>query len=383
MRRKRTKTLLIAAIPAACILFLFWFHSGEKVIFNEQTGSAYIRYEKAKVLDIVSENIEQDDTLSDLYLGKQELEVEILTGEYKGETHIITNYLSTLYHVHVQPGSQIIVSVDTVNPEIFTISVYSHHRSPVLYGLIFIFLAFMGIIGGKKGLKSVGGIVLTVALIIFLFIPMLYRGYSPIFASILIIILATCLTLFLLNGWSAKTIAATLGTVIGVIIAGVISSLAGSLAHVTGFNAYEAETLILVARETSMQIRGLLFAGILIASLGAIMDIAMSIASSIQEVHRTNRKATEKHLFKSGMNVGKDMMGTSANTLILAFTGTSLNALLVIYSYNVQYHQFINMDLISIEIIQGIAGSISIVFTIPIVAYISSKLIPAFEKKRS
>ncbi|OLO39384.1 YibE/F family protein [Alkalihalophilus pseudofirmus] len=363
-------------------LILYWFNTGEKVIFNEQSGSAYVHFEKAKVIDIISEDITKDDTISGLYLGSQEIEVEVLTGEYKGEIHTIKNYLSTLYNVYVEPGSRIIVSVDTASSQLYIVSVYNHYRAPILYGLIFAFITIMGIVGGQKGLKTIAGIIFTVAIIIFLFIPMLYKGYSPIFSSVLIVVLATCVTLFLLNGWSAKTISAIVGTTIGVIIAGVISILSGHFARVTGFNTYEAETLILVARETNMQISGLLFAGILIASLGAIMDIAMSIASSAQEIHSNNRKITNKMLFQSGMNVGRDMMGTSANTLILAFTGTSLNSILVLYSLNVPYHQLMNMDLISIEIIQGIAGSIAIILTIPIVAWISSRLIPVFEKKK-
>lgn len=380
MLKLSAKNLIVIILTVAFIGLLFWFNSGDKIIFNEQLGSAQNSYEKAKVLNVIDENIERDETVSDLLLGTQELEIELLSGEFKGEVHVVQNYLSTLYNVVAQPGSNIIVSVDTIDSVVSSISVYSHYRAPILYILILLFLITMCIVGGKKGLKSVGGIFYTVASIIFLFIPMLYRGYSPIISSVLIVVFTTCITLYLLNGWSAKTISAIIGTTIGVIIAGVLSHLSGKLAQVTGYNTYEAETLILVARETNMQISGLLFAGILIASLGAIMDIAMSIASSIKEVHATNPNISKKELFLSGMNVGRDMMGTSANTLILAFTGSSLNSLLVIYSLNISYHQIINMDMITIEIIQGISGSIAIILTIPIVAFVSSRLIPIIDK---
>jgi uncharacterized membrane protein len=150
------------------------------------------------------------------------------------------------------------------------------------------------------------------------------------------------------------------------------------LAHLSGFNVEEAETLIVIASHTNMKVGDLLFAGILIAALGAVMDVAMSIASSIHEVAETNPQLTPKKLFTSGLNVGRDLMGTMANTLILAFTGSSLNSLILIYSYQVDYHQLMNMNLIGIAIIQGMSGSIAIILTVPIVALLASRLIPVF-----
>jgi uncharacterized membrane protein len=205
---------------------------------------------------------------------------------------------------------------------------------------------------------------------------MLYRGYSPVLASVLIVILATVVTLFAVAGWNPKTVAAILGTICGVVIAGIISSIFSCLAHLSGFNTAEAETLIVIASHTKMKVGDLLFTSILIASLGAVMDVAMSIASSIYEVAKTNPKLTPKELFTSGLNVGRDMIGTMANTLILAFTGSSINSLILIFSYNVGYHQFMNMNTTGIAIIQGMSGTIAIILTVPIVALIASRLIP-------
>lgn len=357
-------------------IFLYFFNRGTVVSFNQQGGPAYTKYEKAKVITIVEESLEKDGNIRNLYRGYQELEVKILTGEHKGKVHIIKNYLSNLFNVHAKEGLNIIVCIDTANPQAYSVSVYSYHRSLVLFGLIILFFALLWGIGGRKGFKSIVGLVFTFVSIIFLLLPMLYRGYSPIFSSVVIVVLTTCVTLFLLNGWSFKTISAVLGTTLGVIIAGIVSSLAGYLCHVTGFHTEEVETLVVIARDHGMQIEGLLFAGILIASLGAIMDVAMSIASSIHEIYCANPKLGKKGLFLSGINVGRDMMGTMSNTLILAFTGTSLNSLILIYSYNVSYNQLINMNMIGIEIVQGLSGSIAIILTVPIIAFISSRLIP-------
>lgn len=126
-----------------------------------------------------------------------------------------------------------------------------------------------------------------------------------------------------------------------------------------------------------MKVGELLFAAILISSLGAIMDIAISIASSVNELYLSNRGLEVKDLFNSGMNVGRDMMGTMANTLIIAFTGTSLNLLVLLYSWNVTYYQLINNNMIGIYIIQAVSGSIAVILTVPLVAFFSSQLIPA------
>ena len=113
----------------------------------------------------------------------------------------------------------------------------------------------------------------------------------------------------------------------------------------------EIENLIYVAQNCKLQVGDLLYSGILIASLGAVMDVAMSISSTIQEIHDRNPEISKKELFKSGIHVGKDMMGTMSNTLILAFTGSSLNTMIMIYAYSYPYNQMINMYSIGIELL--------------------------------
>jgi uncharacterized membrane protein len=114
-----------------------------------------------------------------------------------------------------------------------------------------------------------------------------------------------------------------------------------------------------------------MYAVILIASLGAVMDIGISIASAIFEIHNANPKLNKKQLFNSGMNMGKDIIGTMSNTLILAFAGSSFSLLIIIATANMSYIQVSNLDLVCTEIIQGIAGSIGIILTVPLTALVS------------
>ena len=139
--------------------------------------------------------------------------------------------------------------------------------------------------------------------------------------------------------------------------------------------------MIYLEEKTAIKINELLFAGILIASLGAVMDVGMSIASTLQEIYSRRPDLGMWDLFKSGMNVGKDMMGTMSNTLILAFSGGSINTLILNYAYALKHNQIINMYEIGIEIMQGVSLIISIILSVPLVSIISSYFLTYGRKK--
>lgn len=117
-----------------------------------------------------------------------------------------------------------------------------------------------------------------------------------------------------------------------------------------------------------------MFTSILISSLGAVMDGAMSIASATFEIHLANPRLTAKELLKTAMNVGQDIMGTMADTLILAFAGGAFNTMMLIWGFQMSYRQFINIPLIKTEIIQSLARSIGIVLTMPATACLAVAL---------
>ena len=164
---------------------------------------------------------------------------------------------------------------------------------------------------------------------------------------------------------SGKTAVAIVGTISGVLISALFAFLFCKMTDISGYNVSSIESLIYVRDQTGIDVGQLLFAGILIASLGAVMDVAMSISSTIEEISHQNPELEVKGLFFSGMRVGKDMMGTMSNTLILAFAGGSLNTLVFIFAYNYSYHQIINMYSIGIELMQGISASMGVILTVP------------------
>lgn len=185
----------------------------------------------------------------------------------------------------------------------------------------------------------------------------------------------TVITIFLVGGINSKGVSAILGTIAGVVIAGIISYIVGTKAHLTGLSAEEATMLIYIPQGIQFDFKNLLFSGIILGSLGAVMDVGMSISSSVEEIYRANSALSIKELFQSGMNVGRDIMGTMINTLILAYTGTSIPMLLLFMAYETSMTKIVNLDIIATEVVRSLSGSIGLIFTIPITALISSILI--------
>lgn len=132
----------------------------------------------------------------------------------------------------------------------------------------------------------------------------------------------------------------------------------------------ETESLTLITQATGMRLNGILFAGIMVAALGAVMDVAVSLGAALYEIQLLNPKISGRELFQSGMNIGRDMIGTMTNTLILAFAGGSLSTLLVFISYGIQFNQLISSDFFAVEVVQGIAGSSAVILTVPITAMV-------------
>ncbi len=360
------------------ILYLFCRNTSMYHLYSSVAGS-YVRYEKAEVLAIEQQSLIFDRT-SGLEAGYQTVRVKILSGEHKGEVITVKNTLNYTTNVKATAGARVIVCIDTADKNTFDVWIYNYDRGPYLYLFILLFIAALCVIGGNRGVRSVLGILFTFTGIIFLFIPLLYRGYSPAIASLAMVVITLCVTLVLLGGFSSKVLSAILGTISGVVISAIFLVEALKITHLSGFSTNEADTLIQIAGATHMKVGELLFAAILISSVGAIMDIAISIASSVNELSLRNNGLTAKDLFNSGMNVGRDMMGTMANTLIIAFTGTSLNLLVLLYSWNVTYYQLINTNMIGIYIIQAVSGSIAVILTVPLVSFFSSQLIPVLSR---
>lgn len=364
-------TKLLKYFPIAIIGIIIILIFASPLTVNKEH---HFDFEHAQVIGINNEALEEDTVIPNLMLGYQQIKIKILTGKYADEEFNIRNPMSRTYNVHTKPGDKIIISIEEEKSEIKSISVFNYKKEHAVYILVALFFVVLLVFGGMKGLKSFISLVFTGVLIIFFMIPLFFKGYSPIPLTILTVAITTIVTIVMVDGINKKTIAAIAGTILGVIIAGLISYISSRLANLSGLTMNEAEELMYIAGVKDLKVRGLMFSAILIAALGAIMDVAMSIASSTFEIHKTNPKISFKNLLASGLNIGRDIMGTMSNTLILAFIGSSLNIIILLMAYEMPYTQLINLDLIVTEVVQSVSGSIGIILTVPITAMISTYL---------
>ena len=340
-----------------------------------ETQASKMVFEKAKVTAVLSDDAQPDyNNAEGRRVGSQELEIKILTGSHKDEIMTLTNYMSALYNVDVEKGDRIIVRILTDEDGLYYASMFNYNRGMVMGIFILIFFVALIALGGKKGLGAMLGLLFTLLSIWYILIPCIMRGMPSILVTVLIISITAAGSLILLNGFSTKTLCAILGCVCGVVAAGVIAAVVGAISPMNGFNMSEAENLILYGADEGLKVSGLLVCGVLIAALGAVMDVSLGIASSIWELHCRNPQLEARELFHSGMHIGRDAMGTMANTLILAFAGSSLNMLILVQTYGIPFIQLVNTDYIFMEVLQSVSGSMGILLSVPIVALISAQL---------
>ena len=369
-RKKVVRYLIYLLFVCVFAVFVFKLNQVEKTELVVRTGQTF---EKGKVTEILQDNLEENGTR----VGEQKVRVRMLTGVRKGEELDITSSSGYLFGAACKPGMKVIV-MQSVAGDSTVASVYTQDREGVIYIFALIYLLVLCLIGGKQGIKGCLGLVFTFFCVIFVYLPLVYLKYSPFWTAVFVCFITTLVTMYLIGGPTRKTCAATLGTLVGVILAGVSAWCFSKASGISGYNVSDIETLMTLWNTNRIQVGGLLFSGLLISCLGAVMDVAMSISSAIDEIYRQNLSLSRKELFKAGLRVGRDMMGTDSNTLILAFAGSSVSTLLLDYSYNLPYQQIINSNNIGIAIMQGLAGSFGIVLSVPFTVLICTIL---FHKK--
>jgi uncharacterized membrane protein len=304
----------------------------------------------------------------------QYVTVRIDSGNRKGEVVEVENSLSDhqYYDIIVEKGQKVVLMLEEYEDGSFKTYISDYYRANYLGYLLVLFALLVIAIGRIKGVKALVSLAITVAAVLFVMLPLMLKGWNPILVSVITAVVVTIVTMVLVAGFNHKTMSAILGTSFGVIIAGVIAFYVGNKASLSGLSAEEATMLMYIPQGIEFNFRQLLFAGIIMGSLGAAMDIGISIASSIEEIHKANPRLSRRRLFRSGMNVGKDVMGTMVNTLILAYTGTSIPMLLLFMAYETELSKVFNLDVIATEVVRSLSGSIGLILTIPITALFAS-----------
>jgi len=344
---------------------------------NEELSEEPIptQYAKGEVIEIIKQEFNKDYGAG-MTSDYQEFKVKILSGPFKGKIINVENSTSgnQAYDVWVSEGDRVLLILEILANDIFNGYVVDFQRDNYIFFLIALFIVLLIVIGKMQGVKSVITLGLTIFIIGKIMLPLLFQGHNPVLLALVTGVFVTALTLLIIGGISKKTLSAILGTSGGLFAAAIIAIIIGKLANLRGLSGEEAQMLMYIPQNIKFDFRGLLFAGIIIGALGAVMDVSMSIASSMEEISNVGANLNLKSLIRSGMNIGKDIMGTMSNTLILAYTGTSIPLLLLFMAYQEPFVKLINMDFLATEIIRALSGSIGLILAIPITAVIAGFL---------
>ncbi len=307
--------------------------------------------------------------------GVQEVTLRFLTGPLRGQELTIRHHLSgnPAFDLQLEEGHRVLVGVERQGGEVVDVYVMDFVRDVPLFWMTGLFVLSLAAVGRLKGVRAVIVLGLTGLAIIHLLIPLVLAGRNPMAVTIGICAGVVVLSLPFIAGLSRKTLAAGVGTVSGLLTAGFLAALFGRLANLQGLGTEEAQMLHFIPN-LEIDFRGLLFSGMILGALGAIMDIAMSIASAVEEVRRATEQASFRHLVQSGLNVGRDVLGTMANTLILAYAGGALPLLLLLSAHQVSTVKVLNLDIIATEIVRALSGSIGLVLCVPVTAAVAAYL---------
>lgn len=357
------KLFIVLLIIASCFMLV-----------SCNTNDNDIQY-KAKVLSTVDNAYTEEGK----YYSTQQLELLFTEGPYEGHKTEAGVFIDASNYTDLalyRAGDTVLVDVFlTEQGDIDYVSVVTLVRVPYVLILAAIFIVLIGIIGRIKGIKTIIALVFTVSAVVFVLVPLISNGYNPILSAALVCIVISIVTLFLVGGLNRKSLSAVLGTVGGLVCAAVITIIFSALMRISGINTSAVEQLMIANTNVVFNYQGILTAGILIGCIGAVMDVGMSISSSINEMAGIDSKISRKKLFTSGISVGRDIIGTMANTLILAYTGGSIMLMVVWNVYGISFIDMLNQGYIVIEVAKSLCGSIGMVMTIPLTAFIASHLV--------
>ena len=299
---------------------------------------------------------------------KQQAEVQLKNGDMVLVDNILTG--NPYYDIKLKKGNKVILHVEDEGDGL-VFSIEDIQRANVLGWLSILFCGLLIYVGKKKGFASLISIIVTCFLIFNLLSPMIIAGVNPVFGTVFICLISTAVTMYLVGGFNKKSTSATLGCVISLVIAGLLSFITVKTASLTGFSS--EHTMFLYSAHPELDFVAIIISTMMLATIGAVMDVGMSIASTINEIYEVDNTKTVKELFTCGMNVGRDIIGTMANTLILVYLGGSLP--LIMLASNIDLQKFINLNQVVTEISSALIGSIAIVICVPITAIVASELI--------
>lgn len=369
-KNKDTLAYLLTVVLSALILCFGWLYVKDDAQLFQQTGSSDMEEVLAQVVCITDDD-QNISSLGSMYYVERiiEFDAEVLRGERKGEIlsaqQLIDN-VSTMGVVPVEAGDKLFLYSGEENGEIIW-NAGDYYRSGQMALLLGFFCLAVLVFGRRKGFNTVLSLGYTCVAVFAVFIPSILGGHDPYLFSALTCLYVIIMTLALVSGYSRKSLASAMGCAGGVLVSGLITILMSHVMKLSGF-VDDDSLYVYFMNDEPISLLAIIFAANIIGAMGASMDVAMSLSSSLNELAEQVPDISFVELFRSGIHIGQDIMGTMANTLVLAYIGSSLSTMLLFISYQASLMQLLNRELIIVELLQALSGSIGILFTIPISA---------------
>jgi len=326
---------------------------------------------EARVTAILEERVTPlpDSQAGQLY---QKLTLLVTKGSLKGEAITVENGLFPVANWQkYQVDDQVIVTYSQ-GPEgekVFYISDYLRRRP--LFWLLLIFVILTVLVAKGRGVSSLVGMAASFLVIFKFILPQISHGANPILIAIIGSLFIIPFTFYLSHGVNRKTTVAIVGTVIALVVTGLLAGVFVGAARLTGFASEEAGFLQATALGT-INIKGLLLAGIIIGVLGVLDDITVSQAAVVAQLRAANPRLPASHLYHQAMNVGRDHISSMVNTLILVYTGASLPLLLLFVDNPHSFTEVINYEVVAEEVVRTLVGSIGLILAVPVTTLIAA-----------
>lgn len=314
-------------------------------------------------------------------------EIKLTSGPDDGRTFTVQGTQGSPGQPHYTSGDSVRVvktpAPTAALPQSVTVDPYSiidYERKPPLLWLALIFGALVIIFGRARGAFSLVGLAISLLIVLLFVVPAILRDSPPLAVALVGSMAVMLTTIPLAHGLGPKSLAAIAGTACSLVIVVGLAVIFTHLAHLTGTGSEEAATLIATNQHISLQ--SLLISGMVIGALGVLDDVTVSQASTVMALRAVDADQRFRELFRRAIDVGRDHVSATVNTLVLAYVGSSLITLLLLGSGQLGVLDAINLEVVASVVVATLVGSIGLISAVPITTAFAALLaegIPADE----
>ncbi|MBR4859122.1 MAG: YibE/F family protein [Clostridia bacterium] len=372
MKNKQSVYQIVAVIVSALLIFLANLYvTGGAPVFKGSAEGETVRCRVIRVTDVKTDNVSGETEFVTVSFKAQALNTAL-----RGKTLEVVQEIDRSFVFcpkQVEQNDKILVESYTADGETQYYFGDYVRITPLLW-LLVIFCILIIVFSRMQGLKTVVSLAFTCLSVFTVLIPAILNGHNIYLWSIGVCMFITVMTLSIISGFNVKALCACIGCVSGVFCAGLTVLISDKFLNMTGMLEEESVYLIQLYPDNPINLKAIIFAMIIVGAVGAVMDVSMSISSSLYELRLKSPHIRPAELMKSGFTIGRDMMGTMANTLVLAYIGSSLTSVLLLVAYNAGIEQVINKEMIVAEVLQALAGSLGMLLTLPLTSAVCAAI---------